>query len=176
MKKLLISLLAIALLGGCSLTSQLVKDVVKPEGILKDAKLAPDFDMKLTLTSPDPANIDIDAKVVVTNKKTGKSWEFTHKEFKMIINAWNNWRLVSDQAPEISKIEQDKKYIYITFNYYKKSDDGRTKTSVLSGIIILNKSIVFERTKTESMLIGIAAGTGSAAIIMAIVLAIILAL
>jgi hypothetical protein len=176
MKKLLISFLALIILGGCSLTSNLVKDVVKPEGILKDAKLAPDFDMKITLTAPDPDKVDVDAKVIVTNKKTGKSFIFSHKEFKLIINAWNNWRLVSAEAPEISKIEQDKKYIYLTFNYYKKSDDGRTKTSVLSGIIVLNKAVVFERTKTESMLIGVAAGMGSAAVILAIVMAILLAL
>jgi len=88
---------------------------------------------------------DLDT-ITITNNKTNKEWIFTHKEFKLLIKSYQNWRIVSKQPPEISKIEQDNKNIYITFNYYKKSDN-RTKTSILSGIIIVNKAYVQDHRK-----------------------------
>lgn len=176
-KYLLLSLLMMGLVSGCSLTSQLVKDVVKSDGILKPMQMKPDMNISVKLTpGANPTDFDKDAQVVVTNTKSGKTWNFSHQEFKLIINSWNNWRLVSENNAEISKIEQDNKYIYITFNYYKIENNGKTKTSVLSGIVVINKTLVNERTKTESILIGVAAGFGVSTVVLAVLLAILMCL
>ena len=177
LKKLVLCFIVGVFCVGCSTTSLLVKDVIKSDGILKPMQLAPDMNISVKLTpGVNPTDFDKDAQIIVTNTKTNKTWKFSHQEFKLIINSWNNWRLVSEGNAEISKIEQDNKYIYITFNYYKVENNGKTKTSVLSGIVVINKSLVNERTKTESILIGVAAGFGVSTVVLAIILAILMCL
>ena len=83
---------------------------------------------------------EAEAKIIVTNTKTKQSWEFSSAEYKLFTQGWKNWRTVSAVDPEVSSFTEDKKFYYITFNYYKIEDNGRTKTSVLSGRIILDKS------------------------------------
>ena len=149
MKKLLIILSCFLVFGiGCKTTST----IDKATGLVNKtkAKIKKDFEIKIKL-KPKNTKVkeDPDAVVIVKNKKTGKKWIFTHKEFHLIMDSFDNWVLVANTDPEISKVQQDKTYLYITFNYHTRQNNGRTKTSVLSGIIIIKKSYVENKAKIK---------------------------
>jgi len=148
MKKFLATLAISIFIVGCSTVSNIKKRIIPPKEDKKTEVKTKDFDIKVELDpNVDPGEHDPEAVMIIKNKKTGKTWTFTHKEFKLVIRSWKNWRIVSKVDPTITKIEQDKKYLYITFNYYIVTNNGRTKTSILSGVVIIKKDYVQDKTK-----------------------------
>jgi len=192
MKRLLICLVAGSLLfTGCASTRTAIKikDKVDDEIAVtkkekpsllerlklkrKKAVINSDYNIKIKLKPKnDDSGSDPEAVILVINKKTGKKWEFPHSEFKLIINAWENWQLVSNIDPEITKVEQDRKYFYVTFNYYKVGDDGRTKTSILSGEVIIEKKYIEKQSLKERILLGTTLGFSAYSVLVTILLVI----
>lgn len=138
MKKLIVTLAALLAMG-CATMSKYDMRTDSPCGDeCRKAKMtvsAEKQDGKKTVIGSDDA-----AKIIVTNTKTGQAWKFSAEEYKLILESWGNWRTVTGADPEITAFTEDKKSYYITFNYYRREDDDRTKTSVLAGRIVIDKS------------------------------------
>lgn len=158
--KMLFAIAAIVLsitLAGCAT----FKDAFKSDPNKKyNVTLKKDYQIKVKLDPKSKDSNETGVRFIVVDNKTGKKWEFTKKEFVLLMDSFDNWVLVANADPEISKVEQDKKNFYITFNYYKITDDGRTKESVLSGIIIIDKNYVQDKTKVAFWR-GMAIGAGA---------------
>ena len=147
------------------------------QGVRLPIAANPQYDVEIQLQPEIPkADETATGTVTVRNNTTGKEWEFSQKEFLLVIKSWENWEVVSKTDPEITKFEQDAENLYITFNYYTTTNDGRTKTSVLSGVIIMNKKYLTQKTGTTEMFIGLIVGLAGYAVLTTILVIILIIL
>ena len=98
--------------------------------------VTPDFSEELA---------DPNAILLITDKRSGKSWQITHKQFCILNRSFSNWQNVIETQPIITSIHESDGKINIMFNYL---DDN--KKSILSGTIIIDKdkaSLYFTRSE-----------------------------
>ena len=116
-----------------------------------DITMTPDFSEELT---------DPNAMLLITDKKSGKMWTITHKQFSLLNRSFSNWQNVIENKPVITSVNDTNGKINIVFNYF---DDNRK--SILSGTIIIDKdkaSLFF--TKSEWMMYALYALGGYSAL------------
>lgn len=115
--------------------------------------------------------------LTITNKKTGKKWEMTYNEWKVMTTSYKYWGYVSKQQPRISDVIEDDHYIYIMFNYYDvKSKDVlgfkfKKEDSILAGKVLVPKRYLVARDESKKNLyIGVATGTSAYALLVTLLL------
>lgn len=108
--------------------------------------------------------------LTVTDKKSGKTWDISYADWKVLNLAYTNWRIVESDKPFISKIEEDDTKIIVTFNYITDTKIDNVKASVLSGKIYLNKKFIKGKDRINPVYVGAATGISVYAIIVTLVL------
>jgi hypothetical protein len=162
MKKILISFLTLAFVLYASISYAEEKEIQLKEDYKIDVQLIPQASTQQAT--------DITCAILIKNIKTGKEWKFTQSEFNIIIDNNKNWNTVVKGVPEVSKFTQDNTNVYITFNYYNYSDDKKTKTSVLSGKIIINREYLREKTSNEELFKNVIIGLSVYSLLVTIIL------
>lgn len=114
---------------------------------------------------------DENAVLEIKDKKTGKKWSITYKQFMILDRSFENWQIVSKNKPVITKVEEKNNKVTITFNYNNTDDK-----SILSGQIIIDKdkaSIIFDDDKWKDYYI---IGSTTYSVLLTILFAIMFAL
>lgn len=75
--------------------------------------------------------------IMLMDKQTNKVWTISYKEFKVLKQGYENWRIVENKKPVITEVIDEADRIIITFNYIDE-DSG----SVLSGKAIIKKEFI----------------------------------
>lgn len=154
MKYIFISIFMSITLIGCThnmrkdLINTAVVSAVTPSSSTNTLYQAPMLDkaFDITITPDFSENLaDPNALLLITDKRSGKTWSITHKQFSILNRSFNNWQNVIENKPIITSVGEANGKMNIVFNYYDEN-----KKSILSGTIIIDKdkaSLFFTRSE-----------------------------
>jgi len=136
--------------------------------------------------SGDKPSIDITTKLekykgtdylVITDKKTQKSWVIEYGQWQTLTKAYKYWETVTNNKPKILNIKEEEGYLVINFCYeYTDPEKKVNATSrILAGKVYVPKKYINDDVKRQlEVYRGVVIGTGTYSALTTVLLIILL--